>query len=178
MIAIIGLFACEGPEGPQGPQGETGATGPQGPTGPVGATGPQGPAGEDGTDGINGVDGNANVTIISLLYADITWTAGTYLGSDANTYTMTDDAVNQDIIDHGTVLAFCNFDGVWFSLPMVWINEAGTGLRSVIHSYVLNNITLYAFQPGGVLDPADISEYRFMLITDNTVTGAMGESAE
>lgn len=159
IFAILGLFACEGPEGPQGPEGPEG---PAGATGATGATGPQGAA---------GVDGNANVTTISLLYEDITWTAGTYLGHDANTFTMTNDAVNQDIIDHGTVLAYCNFDGVWFSLPMVWVNEAGTGLKSVIHSYVLNTITLYAFQSGAVLDPVDISEYRFLLITDNTVTG-------
>jgi len=172
IFSILGLFACEGPEGPQGPEGPAGPTGP---TGATGATGPQGPAGEDGVDG---VDGNANVITISLLYEDITWTVGTYLGYEANTFTITDNAVNQDIIDHGTVLAYCNFDGVWFSLPMVWLNETGTGLRSVIHSYVLNTITLYAFQTGGALDPADISEYRFLLVTDNTVTGTKGCSAE
>ena len=38
---------------------------------------------------------------------------------------------------------------------------------------------LYAFQTGGVLDPTGaVEEYRFMLITDKTVTGGKGVSAE
>jgi len=160
LLALAGLFACEGPEGPQGP------------VGPTGATGPQGPAGADGEDG------NANVVTISLLGADITWTVGDYLGRLANVYSLTDNAVNQDIIDHGTVLGYfyIDFFETWYPMPFIWENEAGTIKQYVLFTYSLNTITLYAFQSSGVLDPG-LTEYRFLLITDNTVT-AKGESSD
>ena len=166
VIILAGVFACEGPEGPQGPAGPTGPTGP---TGATGATGPQGPA---------GADGNANVTMVSLLETEITWTVGSYLGRTANTFSFTENGVNQDIIDHGTVLGYCYLSGVWWALPFTWENSAGTSRQYVFHSYSLNTITLYAYQTSGVLDPSLISEYRFLLITDNTVVAAKGESAE
>ncbi len=160
MFAILGLFSCEGPEGPQGPEG------PEGPQGPQGV---QGPAGDDG---------NANVMSINLLYEDITWTPGDYLGRTANVYSLTDDAVNQDIMDHGTVLAFGFIDPDWLALPIVWASDDGTELMCVLHSFSLSTITLYAFQSSGVLDPSAIEEYRFLLITDNTVTAPKGTSTE
>jgi len=46
----------------------------------------------------------------------------------------------------------------------------------VLHSYSPNTITLYAFQTDDVFDPGEITEYRFMLITDNTVMGTKGEN--
>jgi len=162
VLALAGLFACEGPEGPQG------TTGPAGPTGPTGATGPTGPAGEDG---------NANVTMVSLLYADITWTVGDYLGRDANTYSLTDNAVNQDIIDHGTLLGYFYLSPNWYSFPFIWYYDQ-TYSQYVIFSYSLNTITLYAYDTFGAYDPNAITEYRFLLITDNTVTAPKGESAE
>jgi len=166
LLALAGLFACEGPEGPEGP------TGPQGPTGPTGATGPAGPTGPAGEDG------NANVTTVSLLYADITWTAGSYLGRTANTFSFTESGVNQDIIDHGTVLGYCKLWDVWYAMPFIWQNSTGTSLQHVLHGYALNTITLFAYETLGVLSPNAIEEFRFMLITDNTVTAAKGESAE
>lgn len=166
LFALAGLFACEGPEGPQGPAGPTG------PTGPAGATGPQGPAGPAGDDG------NANVIIVSLLNDDITWVEGSYLGRTANTFSFTEDGVTQDIIDHGTVLGYCYLSGVWWIMPFTWENTAGTSRQYVFHSYSLNTITLWAYQTTGVLDPSAIDEYRFLLITDNTIVAAKGESAE
>ena len=163
IFALAGLFACEGPEGPQGP------TGPTGPAGPTGATGPQGPAGEDG---------NANVTIVSLLYGDITWTVGSYLGRTANTFSFSENGVNQDIMDHGTVLGFCTLWDLWYAMPFTWENSTGTSRQYIFHAYSLNTITLFAYQTSGVLDPSLISQYRFLLITDNTITAAKGESVE
>lgn len=163
MLTIIGFFACEGPEGPEGPQG------PQGPEGPTGSTGPAGPAGEDG---------NANVTSVTLLEADITWTEGNYLGRTTNTFSFTESGVDQDIIDHGTVIGYCYLNPNWYILPFIWENAAGTSRQYVFHAYSLNTITLYAYMTSGVLDPNLISEYRFLLITDNTVTAAKGKSAE
>jgi len=160
MLTIIGFFACEGPEGPQGPEG------------PTGAIGPAGPAGEDGQDG------NANVISVTLLETDITWTEGTYLGRTTNTYSFTESGVDQDIIDHGTVLGYCYLSPNWYIMPFTWENSAGTSRQYVFHAYSLNTITLYAYQTSGVLDPGLISEYRFLLITDNTVTSAKGESTE
>jgi len=162
VLALLGLFACEGPEGPQGPAGPAGATGPQGPAGPAGA------------------DGNANVTIVSLLYDDITWTAGSYLGRAANVFSFTENGVNQDIIDHGTVLGYCYvaWEGIWYPLPFTWENLSGISRQYVLFGYTLNTITIYAYETSGVLDPSAITEYRFLLITDNTVTAAKGESAE
>jgi len=48
----------------------------------------------------------------------------------------------------------------------------------ILHSYSPNTITLFAYQTSGVLDPDLVTEYRFMLITDNTVMGAKGISPE
>ena len=114
------------------------------------------------------------MTTISLLYGDITWTAGTYLGRPANTFALTDNAVNQDIIDHGTVLGFFKMNNAWQSMPFSWENSDGTSREYILHTYSLNTITLYAYRTIGVLNPATISEFRFILITDNTVTGTKG----
>lgn len=157
LVAFIGFVSCEGPEGPEGPKGDKGDTGA---TGAAGATGETGAAGQNG---------NANVKSINLLSTDITWTEGDYLGRVANTFTLTNDAVNADIIDHGIVLGYCKLI-VWYQLPFTWENMGGSYSEHILHTYSLNNITLYAYQTDGVLDPAAITEYRFILITDNTVT--------
>jgi len=172
LLAFAALMSCEGPEGPEGPAGPAGATGPAGPTGATG------PAGQDGEDGQDGQDGNANVTTISLLSTDITWIEGDYLGRPANVYALTNNAVNQDIIDHGTVLGYCYLNESWYFLPLTWEDLDGATRMYVLHSYSLNTIVLYAYETFGVLDPSGIEKYRFMLITDNTVTGAKGASSE
>ncbi len=152
LFLIVGLISCEGPAGP------------------AGAAGTDGVDGVDGVDGTDGVDGNANVTVISLMETDITWTAGNFLGRTANVFSFTESAVNQDIIDHGTVLGYCFLNPNWYALPFTWENSGGTSRQYVFHTYQLNTISLYAYQTAGVLDPNSISEYRFLLITDNTVT--------
>jgi len=164
LLAIAGLVACEGPEGPAGPQG------PKGDTGATGATGAAGPAGQDGNNG------NANVSIISLPATEITWIEGEYLGRISNVFSFTNALVNDDIIDHGTVLGFCYMFEEWRSLPLIWEDVEGLIRQYVLHSYSPNTITLYAFQTDDVFDPGEITEYRFMLITDNTVMGTKGEN--
>jgi len=129
--------------------------------------GSDGAAGNDGTDGTNG---NANVSIISLNYSDITWSVGSFLGTTTNTFALTDNRVNQDIIDHGTVLGYTKINNQWYALPFTWSNS--TQSQYVFHTYALNTITLYAYRTNGVLDPSALVEYRFMLITDNTVTSS------
>jgi hypothetical protein len=166
LAFIAGLFACEGPEGPIGP------VGPKGDTGPVGPAGQTGPAGQDGQNG------NANVTVISLLSNDITWLEGEYLGRPANMFSLTSEAVNDDIINHGLVLGYCYMNEGWYFLPITWEDVDGATRMYILHSYSPNTITLYAYQTSGVLDPDIVTEYRFMLITDNTVTGSKGASAE
>lgn len=151
IFILVGLFSCEGPPGP------------------AGANGTNGTDGTNGTNGTNGTDGNANVTIVSLLKSSFTWTAGSYLGRTANTYSFTANAVSQDIIDHGTVLGFCYLGGSWWALPFVWENNTGTSTQYVLHSYALNTISLYAYETAGVLEAGGISEYRFLIITDNTI---------
>jgi len=149
LLLMAGLFSCDGPQGPQGDPGVNGT---------------------DGTNGTNGVDGNANVTMVRLLSSDIPWVSGDYLGRTANTFSLTENAVNQDIIDHGTVLGFCFLSPDWYPLPFIWESDGGTSRQYVLHTYALNTITLYSYQTSGVLDPNLITEYRFLLITDNTVT--------
>ncbi len=166
LAAIAGLFACEGPEGPVGPDG------PKGDKGDTGLTGPTGPAGQDGQDG------NSNVTVISLLSSDITWLEGEYLGRPANIFSLENSAVNDDIIDHGVVLGYCYMFENWYILPISWEDPEGASRMYILHSYSPNTITLYAYQTSGVLDPDIITEYRFMLITDNTVMGSKGAAAE
>jgi len=169
-LTIVFLAACT-KEGPAGP------TGPAGPAGPTGLTGATGSAGSNGTNGTNGTNGNANVITISLLTADITWTAGSFFGRTANTYALTNTGVNSDIIDHGTVLGYYRTSSTWSPLPFYWENNAGTSRQSVVFTYALNTITLWAWATSGALIPSVLSEYRFLLITDNTVTPAKGVSA-
>ena len=157
LFLIVGLFACEGPAGEDGTDGTDGI------------------AGTDGADGADGADGNANVFTVTLLSSDITWTAGDYIGTAANTFSFTENTVNQDILDHGAVLGFCFFSANWWALPLTWENSGGTSRQYVLHSYALNTITLYAYQTGGVLNPSVISQYRFVIITDNTVTKSSGQ---
>ena len=160
LFLIVGLFACEGPAGPPG------------------AAGTNGTDGTNGTNGTDGTDGNANVTIVSLMSSGITWTAGTYLGRTANTYSFTENAVNQDIIDHGTVLGYCFLNPNWYTLPFIWENAGGTSRQYTLHGYSLNTITLYSYQTSGVLTPNAISEFRFLLITDNTITKSASSGQE
>jgi len=91
------------------------------------------------------------------------------LGRTSNVFTLDTAAVTQDIIDHGTVLAYCNLYDSWYALPFSWESTGGTEREYVFHTYSLNTIKLYAYQTTGVLDPSAITEYRFLLITDNTV---------
>ena len=170
ILAIGGLFACEGPEGPMGPAGQKGDQGIQG------VAGPQGPAGEDGEDGEDGKDGNANVTIISLLTKDITWVVGEYIGRPAYTYSFENEAITKDVIDHGLVIGYCKVDDSWHQLPYIWIEDA-TYFEHVLHTYSLNTITIYSYETEGALDPGATSEFRFLVITDNTIT-TKGASAE
>jgi hypothetical protein len=154
LFLIVGLFACEGPPGADGTNGTDGIA---------------------GTAGADGADGNANVTIVSLLSSDITWTAGSYLGRDANIFDLTENVVSQDIIDHGTVLGFCFLSSRWWALPFVWESNGGTSMQHVLHSYALNTISLYAYSTAGVFNPGGITEYRFLILTDNTVTKSTGQ---
>jgi hypothetical protein len=153
FVAAI-LISCEGDTGPAGADG---------------ADGINGTNGTNGIDGTDGTDGNANVTIISFLYEDITWTEGSYLGRTANIFTFDTSAVTQDIVDHGTVLGFTFNSPVWYALPFTWENSAGTNRQYVFHTYTQNAINLYAYQTSGVLFPGGLTEYKFLLITDNTV---------
>ena len=140
-----------------------------------GPAGPAGAVGADGVDGVDGTNGNANVTTIAILPADITWTADTYIGIPSNVFSLTETAVNQDIIDHGAVLGFSHLfvSGTydeWVPLPFDY--DTGTYLLSIKYTYSLNTINLYAYNTSGpaVPDGAFI-EYHFLLITDNTVGG-------
>jgi hypothetical protein len=175
VAALLFVAACEGPTGPagppgpQGPQGETGLAGPQGPQGP---DGPQGPTGPTGPQGPQGPDGNSNVTIIGFVREDITWTEGSYLGRTANVFDYEDEAISEDIIDHGLVLGFMKLGSFWYGLPFYWENNAGTNRQHITFVYSLNLIRLFAYQTTGVLNPNLVLEYRFLLITDNTVMTA------
>ena len=152
LFLIVGLISCEGPAGTPGVNGTNGTNG------------------TDGSDGADGADGNANVTIVSILSSGITWTEGSYLGRTANTFSLTESAVSQDVIDHGTVLGFAFLNPRWYALPWTWENGSGTSTQYILHSYLLNTITLFTYQTSGVLNPNAFSEYRFLIITDNTVS--------
>lgn len=162
LILIAGIFACEGPEGPQGPAGTNGIDG------------------VDGVDGTDGADGNANVTTVNLSASSVVWTLGSYLGRDANMFSFTAAEVTQDVMDHGVVLGFCFFSTDWWSLPMTWESTGGTSRQYILHSYDLNTITLWAYQSSGVLTPSPsiLSQYRFLCITDNTVTKSASSGSE
>jgi hypothetical protein len=160
IAALLFIAACEGPTGPAGPQGPQGPQGETGPVGPQGPQGPQGPAGQDG---------NSNVIIIGFAREDVTWTEGSYLGRTANVFDYNDEAITQDIVDHGLVLGFIRLGTFWYNLPFYWENNAGTNRQHITFVYSLNLIRLFAYQTTGLLNPGAVVEYRFLLITDNTV---------
>jgi len=118
--------------------------------------------------GGDGKDGNANVTMIKLLADDITWQEGIYMSKPANTFSIENEAVNRDIIDHGAVLGYCRMRGIWYQLPHFVLDESY--YEHIVHTFSLNTITLFAYNIEGVYDPSLVSEYRFLLITDNTIT--------
>lgn len=152
-IACMMVAGCEGPEGPTGPQG---------------AQGPQGEQGEQGPEGLQGEDGNANVVSIILPDSIVAWEEGSYLGKTSSVYSFTAEEVDQDIIDHGIVLGYFNlFGDAWYQMPWSWENNAGTSRQYILHTWKLNEITLYAYDSSGTINP-DVTEWRFMLITDNT----------
>lgn len=154
-VVLVVALSCEGPEGPTGPKG------PQGPEGLQGEQGPEGP---------QGPQGNANVVSISLSDDDVAWEAGSYLGRTSNVYTFNVNEIDQDVIDHGMVLGYFNLFGeAWYEMPWSWENNAGTSRQNILHTWVLNSITLYAYQTSGTLTPG-VTEWRFLIITDNTVT--------
>lgn len=153
---FLASISCEGPAGPQGPPGSQGEQGAPGPTGPPGN---------------DGQDGNSNVVIVTLDNDDIEWTAGSYQGRTSNVFTFETEAVTQDIIDHGTVLGYLFLSNAWHPMPFTWENNAGTDRQYITFTYILEMITLYAYRTSGVLNPNSVQEYRFLLITDNTVMG-------
>ncbi len=165
MIAFLGFVSCEGPEGPEGP------VGPKGDKGDTGATGATGATGQDGQDG------NANVTVIKLLAEDITWAEEEFLGQPSNTFILESSNVNEDIIDHGAVFGYGSIEGEWFQLPLEFELSDGSFKVNLLYTYGLNWIKLYAYSTSGAFEPA-ISEYRFLLITGNTVPGSKGASEE
>ncbi len=135
--------------------------------------GDDGPAGADGIDGVNGADGNANVATVSMMATDITWTTGVFIGIPSNVYSLNTTAVDQDIIDHGAVLGFvytiAGGLNIWGPLPFDY--DVGAGTLYIAYTYELNNITLYAYGYAGAWDPNPaFTEYRFLLVTDNTVS--------
>ena len=163
LFAITGISSCKGPTGPEGPKGPKGDTGATGATGDTGAT---------------GANGNANVKSIVLLSSDITWIAGDYVGRAANTYSLVDTAVNNNIINHGCVLGYASVANEWFVLPFSWESDDGTLRQYLTFTYSFNTITLFAFETDGVMDPSGVDKYKFLLITDNTVMTGKGASAE
>lgn len=169
LLSIAGFVSCEGPEGPMGPTGATGPAGPQGPAGPAGATGP---AGQDGANG------NANVKLITLLSEDITWVEGTYLMRPSLVYQLNAPEVNDDIMDHGAVLGYCYMFEEWYPLPINWESEDGSFRQYILHTFSPNTITLYAYQTFDLVEPSVVEQYRFLLITDYTITNPKGASAE
>ena len=171
LLVIAGFVSCKGEIGPPGADGIDGIDG---------IDGTNGDDGTDGTNGSDGSDGNANVTTISLLASDITWTLDDYLGRPANVFTLDTSAVNQDIIDHGTVFGYCHFQYApwdeWIAMPWHWENTGGNTMN-VVHTYNLNIINLYAYETANEWIPNSVlPEYKFILITDNTVN--KGISAE
>jgi len=149
MLLTIAISSCKGDDGPAGADGV------------------------DGADGANGADGAANVTSVELMATDITWTVGTYIGVPSNVFTLTVAELNQDIIDHGMVLGFSHLVGGGYNVwgPMPFDYDGGAGTLYIAYTYVLNELTLYAYSSAGtVWDPNPIfPEYRFLLIPDNTI---------
>jgi hypothetical protein len=133
--------------------------------GPPGPAGPEGPGGPQGPEGPAGTDGNANVSVLSLPNADVTWASGTYVGRTSNVFTFDALDIDAALIDGGAVLGFVLFDGNWLPLPITWENSAGTTRQYITFTYALESITLYAYDTDGAISPT-ATEYRFLLIRE------------
>lgn len=142
----------------------------------ISCEGPEGPAGADGTNGTNGTNGNANVKTITILQSAVTWTNGDYLGVPANTYAYNTSLVNQDVIDHGAVLGYFLLASNWHALPYS-LNYGSTIWEHITFTHKLNEIKLYAYSNAGVLNPG-VSKWKFIVITDNTITGKSKENVK
>ena len=64
----------------------------------------------------------------------------------------------------------------WYPLPFTWDKESSLWQR-VTFTYKLNEIKLYAYQASGGLIPGGIANWKFILITDNTVARSPGSDA-
>jgi hypothetical protein len=60
----------------------------------------------------------------------------------------------------------------------MWESNDGSSRQYILYTHSLSTITLFAYGTEGVLYPDLITEYRFLLITDNTITGGKGVSSE
>ena len=132
----------------------------------IGCEGPEGPAGPAGPAG------TANV-IYSDWYSPETWVAETTFGIAERTFTMTTDALTQEIIENGVVLVYMRFVGFnprINQLPVVladvnysFLFRAQAGSIKVVY-YSMTSPTIdpgaipsanqvrYVLIPGGVLD--------------------------
>lgn len=125
-----------------------------------------------------GPEGNANVTVLTLAGADVTWTAGEYLGRTSNVFTFDTDLVDAELMDGGAVLGFINLFGAsWYPMPITWENDAGTTRQYITFTYDLETITLYAYQTTGLLLPS-VSEYRFLLVREPELLVAAAAAGE
>lgn len=77
-----------------------------------GAMGPAGANGKDGANGQNGKDGNVNVTAVLVENVEIK-------RNELKTFTV--NAITEDILRHGAVLAYIqnSSSSVWFPLPFI-----------------------------------------------------------
>jgi len=138
----------------------------------IGCEGPEGPAGPAGPAG------SANV-IYSDWYSPETWVAETTFGIAERTFTMTTDALTQEIIDYGVVLVYMRFVGfnpAINQLPMIvpdvnysfWFRAQAGGIKVAYYSTTdpgtdpgaipSYNTVRYVLIPGGVLDEVAASE--------------------
>ncbi|WP_338733020.1 hypothetical protein [Mangrovimonas cancribranchiae] len=124
--------------------------------------------GEDGAQGPAGEDGNANV-IVKTIEADpgrpyLDWTAGSYLGAQANIYEINDTDITQDVLDNSLILVHFQLfeEATWYPMTFNWLESDG-GDQLITFDYTLNLLTIYSAQTSGTLG-ASVSKVKYFII--------------
>ena len=107
--------------------------------------------------------GIPGITTFILLATSISWIEGEFMGRVANVYALVNTAIDEDVVNNGTVLGIFFIDEPWYPLPFIFADTEGYAAY-VMFSYSMNTIILVAFDTLGVIDPSVIEKYKFLII--------------
>ena len=137
--------------GPTGPAGATGANGAAGSSGATGAAGQQGP---------QGPEGNANILVDTFSVTNAQWlwnstyefqtSPGSFVDYLTRSYSASDSAVTQGVLDSGQVLVYFTSDPInnpnqWSALPFQFTDASGNFDYEIAFETSVSSVQLHFF---------------------------------